>query len=175
MHGHDGHMSADMADRHAAHRRQMPFGSPGASLGMHSQLMAEAMHMGGRRYPGAGGMGHMHGRGHMMWYKDAQEMGPREGRGHPGGEGFYGGMGGMGLPADHPTSNARLQQQVNYLLTENHSLRCHIRAMSQERDDFARQSDGLSLPSSLSLPLPPVRLTLCPCSCAIFIMFVPYG
>ena len=143
MHGHEGGVPEDMADRHEAHRRLAPgpmsFNASGG-LGMHP---ADAMHMGGRRY--AGGMG-VHGGGmgaHMMWYKD-QRMAMREGHQHPVAEGqFYmGGAGGAMPGGDHPASNARLQQHVNYLLAENHNLRMVIRNMAQERDDFARKNDG---------------------------------
>ena len=147
--GQDGTGPADMADRHEAHRRggagggPMSFRSPGG-MGMH---MGGAMHMGGGRFSGgaAGGMGTMHGAmgGHMMWYKD-QQMGPRDGHEHPGPDSAFTYLGGEhgGMSADHPSSNARLQQQVNYLLAENHNLRCVIRSMAKERDDYARKHDG---------------------------------
>ena len=68
----------------------------------------------------------------------------RDPRDHMGSEGlFYPmGAGGGGMPADDATSNARLQQQVSYLLAENHNLRLMIRSLSKERDDYARKSDG---------------------------------
>ena len=78
----------------------------------------------------------------MMWYKD-QQMAPRDGHEHPGPDSafFMGGEHG-GMSADHPASNARLQQQVSYLLAENHNLRCVIRSMAKERDEYARKNDG---------------------------------
>jgi hypothetical protein len=113
---------------------------PSAMTGMHPQMLAESMHMGGRRYPaGAGGAGipaggmpppaGLGGRGgHMMWYKDMQHMGsPRDAHEHPGfPEGYMGGgmVHSSGMLAEHPASHARLQLQVNYLLAENHNLRC---------------------------------------------------
>jgi len=159
--GHDGPGPGDMAD-HEAHRR----GGPGAGrggLGMHmgggggmGMHMGGAMHMGPGRFPGGagGGLGPMHGGpmgGHMMWYKD-QQIVPRDGHEHPGPESSYY-MGGEhgGMPADHPASNARLQQQVSYLLAENHNLRCVIRSMAKERDEYARKNDGpLPAPAALS-------------------------
>eukprot|EP00001_Collodictyon_triciliatum_P064589 11465_5 len=66
IHGHEAAMPGDLPDRHEAHRRQMSFassggvgmsGMPTAMTGMHPQMIAESMHMGGRRYPaGAGGL-----------------------------------------------------------------------------------------------------------------------
>lgn len=156
--GHDGTGPADVADRHEAHRRggpgggPMPFRSPGG-MGMH---MGGAMHMGGGRFSGgaAGGLGTMHGAlgGHMLWYKD-QQMGPRDGHEHPGPDSAFTYLGGEhgGMSADHPSSNARLQQQVNYLLAENHNLRCVIRSMAKERDEYARKHDGALFFSSSSL------------------------
>jgi len=115
-------------------------GMPTAMTGMHPQMLAESMHMGGRRYPaGAGGAGipaggmpppaGLGGRGgHMMWYKDMQHMAaPRDAHEHPGfPEGYLGGgmVHSSGMLAEHPASHARLQLQVNYLLAENHNLRC---------------------------------------------------
>jgi hypothetical protein len=110
------------------------------TAGMHPQMLAESMHMRGRRYPaGAGGAGipaggmpppaGLGGRGgHMMWYKDMQHMvSPRDAHELPGfSEGYMGGgmVHSSGMLAEHPASNARLQLQVNYLLAENHNLRC---------------------------------------------------
>ena len=115
-------------------------GMPTAMTGMHPQMLAESMDMGGRRYPaGAGGAGipaggmpppaGLGGRGgHMMWYKDMQHMAaPRDAHEHPGfPEGYLGGgmVHSSGMLAEHPASHARLQLQVNYLLAENHNLRC---------------------------------------------------
>ena len=115
-------------------------GMPTAMTGMHPQMIAESMHMGGRRYPaGAGGAGipaggmpppaGLGGRGgHMMWYKDMQHMGsPRDAHEHPGFPEGYMGAGmvhSSGMLVEHPASHARLQLQVNYLLAENHNLRC---------------------------------------------------
>ena len=158
--GQEGPGPGDMAERHEAQRRgglggaggpgagPMPFRSPGG-MGMR---MGSAMHMGGGRFAGgaAGGMGAMHGAmgGHMMWYKD-QPMAPRDGHEHPGPESaFFMGGEHAGMSADHPASNARLQQQVSYLLAENHNLRCVIRSMAKERDDYARKNDG-RLPAPL--------------------------
>jgi len=139
MPGHGGSVPGDVCDRHEAHRRAalgaLPFGSGG--LGMHPQ-MAEGMRMRGM-YPG-GGIPGMHGgamNAHMMWYKDQEHMG-RSVQEHAGPDPAFFGM------SEHPASNARLQQQVNFLLTENHNLRCVIRTMTTERDDFARKQDGAS-------------------------------
>jgi hypothetical protein len=84
----------------------------------------------------------------MMWYKDQHRGMPlRDGGGHPhpGAEGgfFMGGVVGGMAGGDHAASSARLQQQVNYLLAENHNLRVVIRSMSQEREEFSRKSEGL--------------------------------
>lgn len=147
MHGHEGAVPEDLAHQHEAHRRVAPgpMGfNPSGGLGMHP---ADAMHMGGRRYPSgmgmhAGGMG-----GHMMWYKDQHRGMPLRdgGHQHPGAEGgFYMGGGATGMAGgDHAASSARLQQQVSYLLAENHNLRMVIRSMSQEREEFSRKSEGL--------------------------------
>jgi hypothetical protein len=85
--------------------------------------------------------------GHMMWYKDQHRGMPLRdgGHQHPGAEGgFYMGGGATGMAGgDHAASSARLQQQVSYLLAENHNLRMVIRSMSQEREEFSRKSEGL--------------------------------
>ena len=129
----------------------------GGGMGMH---MGGAMHMGAGRFPGGtgGGMGPMHGPmgGHMMWYKD-QQIAPRDGHEHPGPESsFYIGGEQGGIPADHPVSKARLQQEVSYLLAENHNLRCVIRSMAKERDEYARKNDGAlpapAAPSCSAIP-----------------------
>jgi len=165
MPGHGGSVPGDVCDRHEAHRRAalgaLPFGSGG--LGMHPQ-MAEGMRMRGM-YPGGGipggGMTPMHGgamNAHMMWYKDQEHMG-RSVQEHAGPDPAFFGM------SEHPASNARLQQQVNFLLTENHNLRCVIRTMTTERDDFARKQDGL-------LPCLAVCVCVCVRVCARVHVFV---
>ena len=152
MHAQDGNsgVAAEMADRHEAHRRGAPPGghpfASGGGLGMHPQMTGD-MHMrgGGGRF-GVGMMPAMGG-GFMGSHMSGWGGGPgasRDPRDHMGSEGlFYPmGAGGGGMPADDATSNARLQQQVSYLLAENHNLRLMIRSLSKERDDYARKSDG---------------------------------